>query len=70
MPKELPPEFQDLPALLTTTEVAKLLNMTRASISNLLNHGKLEGFQVGGAWRIHRADFLKKVGFTENPNRD
>ncbi len=70
MPNKLPDEFKDLPPLLTTTEVAKLLNMTRANISYLLNRGKLEGFQVGGAWRIHRADFLKKVGFTENSNQD
>lgn len=68
MPEELPDEFQNLSPILSTTEVAKLLGMSRAGISNLLKNGDLEGFRVGRSWRIHRKDFLKCVGFTENSN--
>ncbi len=66
MASKLPDEFQNLPPVLSTTEVAKLLGMTRAGISNLLKNDDLKGFRVGRSWRIHREDFLKCVDLKQN----
>lgn len=63
--KQLPDEFKNLPPLLDTKTVAKLLNITRAGVVKMLERGDLPGFQLGRIWRVHRADFLKAMGFDD-----
>lgn len=69
LPKEIPDEFKDLPPLLDTTKLSKLLGITRAGVVKMLERGDLPGFQLGRYWRVHREDFLKALGF-EIDNED
>jgi excisionase family DNA binding protein len=62
MVKELPPEWAELPPVLNTTQVSKLLDVHINTVSNLLERGDLKGFKVGRVWRVHRDDLLKYVG--------
>lgn len=73
LPKELPSEFKDLPPLLDTETIARLLGLTRAGVVKMLERGDLAGFRLGRLWRVHRADFLKVVGFNDEecePRKD
>jgi len=38
--------------LLTPTDVARILRMTERTVRIKLNTGEIEGFQLGGRWRI------------------
>lgn len=40
----------------TTNEVAKILKMSRQTISQLLHRGKLTGIKIGNRWRIRKSD--------------
>lgn len=62
LPKELPSEFKELPPLLDTDTLSRLLGITRAGVVKMLERGDLPGFRLGRFWRVHRADFLKVVG--------
>ena len=42
--------------LLTTEEVARLLNTTEASVRRWLRKGEIRGTRIGDEWRIRRAD--------------
>lgn len=42
--------------LLTVEDVARRLNTSEASVRRWLRNGELIGIQVGGEWRIERAD--------------
>ena len=65
MTKELPPEWAELPPVLTTAQVARLLKVHVNTISNLIERGELAGFRVGRVWRVHRRDLLKYVGLSD-----
>ncbi len=65
LPKKMPLEFQNLPALLSTTTIAELLGVSRAGVTEMLKRGDLKGFQIGRYWYIHRGDFLKAVEFDD-----
>ena len=48
--------------LLTTTEVAARLKVTRQTVQRLINTGKLVASRVGREWRVKRSEldaFLK-----------
>lgn len=64
--KELPSEFKDLPALLDTETMSRLLGITRAGVVKMLERGDLPGFRLGRLWRVHRSDFLKALGLNED----
>jgi excisionase family DNA binding protein len=68
LPKELPIEFKDLPPLLGTETLARLLGITRAGVVKMLERGDLPGFRVGRLWRVHRADFLEMIGLSDEEN--
>lgn len=42
--------------LLTVEDAARRLNTSEASVRRWLRNGELTGIQVGGEWRIERAD--------------
>lgn len=42
-------------AMLTTTQAAKLLQVSSRTITNLIERGELRAVRVGGAWRIPRS---------------
>jgi excisionase family DNA binding protein len=42
------------PDLLTVSEAARLLRLSRTTVRRLAREGKLPAFQVGSQWRIDR----------------
>jgi len=42
----------DLDAVLTVSELARLLKVSRPTIMNMITAGTLDAFKVGKAWRI------------------
>lgn len=42
-------------AMLTTTQAARVLQVSSRTITNLIERGELRAVRVGGAWRIPRS---------------
>lgn len=53
--------YQALPDVLTVTQVAKLLQVSRQTIYSLIKKGKLKGKRVGQRWRFSKAAIIKWV---------
>jgi len=52
----------DLPLLLTVTEVAELLRVSRKAVYDMLRHRSLPGARkLGGTWRVHRDTLLEHI---------
>ena len=47
--------------LLTTEEVARLLNTSEASVRRWLRKGEMRGTRVGEEWRVTRADLEEYI---------
>lgn len=49
----------------TTTEVAKLLNISRVTIFRALKQGRIKGVKIGNIWRISEEELqrLRREGF-------
>ena len=54
---------------LTTTELAKMLGMSRIAVFKRIQSGKLRAERVGRAYRIRRADLPSILGATIAPAR-
>ena len=52
---------QELHAVLTVKETAKLLRTGENQIYAALNNGQLYGFKVGGSWKVPRAGIERKL---------
>lgn len=48
------------PCVLTVTEVSKILRIQRAKVYILIESGSLEGYKVGGDWRV-RTDSVERL---------
>ena len=55
----------DLPAILTFSEMREYLFVSRNTFLNLLHTKALKGFRVGKQWRIKKEDLIE---FTKNEN--
>ena len=55
----------DLPAILTFSEMREYLFISRNTLLNLLHSKALKGFKVGNQWRIKKEDLIE---FTKNEN--
>ena len=62
--QELPKEWQDLPPLLGTQEVADRLGVHVNTVKNEITRKNLKAFKVGRIHKIHRHDFLEYVKLT------
>ena len=49
--------------VLTLSEAAEILRLTRSTVLGLIRRGELEGFQIGGRgqWRLQEADLWNYV---------
>jgi excisionase family DNA binding protein len=47
--------------LLTTTEAASTLRISRATLYSLIRSGRLAGCRIGSQWRVRRSDLDKAV---------
>ena len=55
-PSLSPHRPQDWPAILTTTQAARLLGVNDQTIRNLIEQGELPASRVGKLWRIAAED--------------
>jgi excisionase family DNA binding protein len=58
MPEQHFTDWNQLPLLLTTEEVADLLRVHINTVKTMVRAGKLPAVKVGRAWRIKRSDVL------------
>jgi excisionase family DNA binding protein len=54
-------QWSDLPLVLTSEQAAAVLQLTRRTITNMLDRGDLRGAKIGKEWRISRAELLRFV---------
>jgi excisionase family DNA binding protein len=54
-------QWADLPLVLTSEQAAKVLQLTRRTITNMLDRGDLRGVKIGKEWRISRAELVRFV---------
>ena len=54
-------QWSDLPLVLTSEQAAAVLQLTRRTITNMLDRGDLRGVRVGKEWRISRAELVRFV---------
>ena len=52
-------QWADLPLVLTSEQAAKVLQLTRRTITNMLDRGDLRGVKIGKEWRISRAELIR-----------
>ena len=60
-------DFVDLPEILSPSEAAAYLRLSRSTVYNLIHEGDLPFHRLRGACRIHRNDldaFLKRTRVT------
>jgi excisionase family DNA binding protein len=55
-------QWSDLPLVLTSDQVAAVLQLTRRTITTMLDRGDLRGIKVGKEWRVSRAELMQFVG--------
>lgn len=51
---------KNVPCVLTVTEVSKILRIQRAKVYILIESGSIDGYKVGGDWRI-RTDSVERL---------
>lgn len=56
-----PPRDQHIPDLVSATEAATLLGVTRQAVQLMANNGQLRGAKVGATWVFRRAVVDKAV---------
>lgn len=55
------PELRTYPPMMTTAEVAEVLNLRPVAVMRLLNRGALPGAKIGNQWRIRRRDVQRII---------
>lgn len=60
-------QWADLPLVLTSVQAAAVLQLTRRTITNMLDRGDLRGVKVGKEWRISRAELVRFVEADDAP---
>lgn len=54
-------QWSDLPLVLTSDQAAAVLQLTRRTITNMLDRGDLRGVKIGKEWRVSRAELQRFV---------
>ena len=54
-------EWSNLPLVLTTQQVADLLQVDHRTMTNYCRHGQIKAFKIGKHWRITREALLSFV---------
>ena len=54
-------QWSDLPLVLTSEQVAAVLQLQRRTITTMLDRGDLHGIKVGKEWRVSRAELMRFV---------
>ena len=56
--------WQQVPLILTLTQVTFLLNVSREQARKLLASGKIPATKVGAEWRVEKSSLLNYLGVT------
>ena len=67
MTDTIKPEWTNLPLVLTTQQVADLLQVDHRTITNYCQRGQIKAFKIGKHWRITREALLN---FVELPHQE
>ena len=67
MTDTIKPEWTNLPLVLTTQQVADLLQVDHRTITNYCQHGQIKAFKIGKHWRITHEALLS---FVELPRQE
>ncbi|GIV69220.1 helix-turn-helix domain-containing protein [Caldilinea sp.] len=54
-------QWSDLPLVLTSEQAAAVLQVTRRTITNMLDRGDLRGVKIGKEWRISRSELVRLI---------
>ena len=54
-------EIQNLPAVLTSKQVADILGVTRKYVQTMASNGDIPSVKIGSAWRFSKAKVLEMV---------
>ncbi|GMA42399.1 helix-turn-helix domain-containing protein [Mobilicoccus caccae] len=55
------PELRAYPLMMTTADVAEVLNLRPVAVMRLLNRKALPGTKIGSQWRIRRSDVQRII---------
>lgn len=55
-------DLNNLPVLLDTQQVARLLNCSDRHVRSCLTRKQIQGAKIGGIWRVHRDELLTQLG--------
>ena len=58
-------EIRNLPILMTTEQVARLMGVTPKFVRDCLTRNQIKGSKVGGVWRVNRDALLEQLGLCE-----
>jgi len=62
-----PTSFDELPVVLTISEVAPLLNVGRNTVFELVHSGKLKSVKIGSQYRILKHELREYLGLANQP---
>ena len=62
-----PLTWEDLPLILTTEQVAELLQVHVNTVKHMVADGRLRGVKLGKSWRYNRADVMACMGLSDPP---
>lgn len=54
---ESPIKLEDLPDLLNVEQACSVLNLSRPTVSKMLNNGKIKAEKFGRKWHIYKSQF-------------
>lgn len=56
--------------MLSTSDIAEKLGVTRQTVFNWIKSGKLFGLKIGGTWRVYQEDFDAFINKNPSPSTD
>jgi len=62
-----PTSFDELPVVLTISEVAPLLNVGRNTVFELVHSGKLKSVKIGSQYHILKHELQQFLGLPDQP---
>lgn len=54
-------QWTDLPLVLTSEQAAQILQVSRRTLTNMLDRGTLRGVKIGKKWRVSRDELMRFI---------
>lgn len=61
-------QWSDLPLVLTSDQAAQVLQVSRRTLTNMLDRGTLRGVKIGKEWRVSRDELMRFVEGNGTPS--